>query len=549
MIVRVRNLRLHVDEEEALLVKKAAQRLGVNPVAIEDLKIARKAIDARRTEVYFTYHVDVKLKWGMRLPRSIFRAPDISVVEPVKEEPLILGSERLTYSPLIVGAGPAGLFCALTLAEYGYKPVVVERGRDLRRRVEDVDRFWQYGELDPESNVQFGEGGAGTFSDGKLTTRIGDVRVEKVLKTLVSMGAPPEIEYVKNPHVGTDRLREIVYNMRRRILELGGEIYFEARLTDLIAEGGHIKGAVINDAIEVDAEVLVLAVGHSARDVYRLLYRKGVSLTPKAFAVGVRIEHPQALIDRIQYGKYAGHPRLPAAEYRITYQDEETGRNVYSFCMCPGGYVIASASGENQVVVNGMSYCARDSGVANSALLVTVSPKDWDENILGGVALQEKMEKAAYLMGGGGYRAPAQKVVDFLMRQESSSFDKLQPTYRPGVIPTNLDRILPDFIAEPLRRALIDFDRRMPGFAGKEAVLTGVETRSSAPLRILRGEDFQSVSLKGLYPAGEGAGYAGGIVSAAVDGIKVAEQIIRTYAPPAKKTVLKDNRLSDARNL
>ena len=550
MRVRVRNLRLGLEESESRLKSLAAARLGIRAGSIKNWNIARKAVDARREKVVLVYAVDVELSGGIDLAPEILASPDVAVVQERPLPPLKEGEEILRYSPVIVGSGPAGLFCGLELARHGYRPVIVERGREVTKRVRDVEEFWNKRILNPESNVQFGEGGAGTFSDGKLTTRIGDERVDKVLETFVRFGAPEEIRYLKKPHIGTDRLRRVVEGMRRQILEWGGEIYFNACLTDVHWNSDGLKAITINRDLTVPCSVLVLATGNGARDVYRLLVSRGISVVPKGFAVGVRVEHPQVFIDTVQYGQWANHPRLGPADYHLTYQDRETGRACYTFCMCPGGNVIAAASEPETVVTNGMSYYARDSGVANSALVVTVAPRDWGNRALGGIEFQQKLEKAAFVLGGRDYRAPAQLVTDFLAGRDGYQLPDGGATYRPGVTPVNLWGILPPEIACVLKRGIQSFDRKMKGFIHPAAVLTGVETRTSAPVRIERGPDYSSVSVRGLYPCGEGAGYAGGIVSSAVDGLRVAETIITTYKKPLDKITLETNYgIIDARTI
>ncbi|MGE5415282.1 MAG: NAD(P)/FAD-dependent oxidoreductase [Acidobacteriota bacterium] len=547
MKVRVKNVRLELDQDESLLPQLAAKKLGLSVESVESTQIVRKAVDARRAEVHLVYSLDVEVSAKIRIPKEALNSPEIVIMQSRPESRLIHGDVELDQAPVIIGAGPAGLFCAMLLAQEGYKPVILERGRDVDSRVKDVDEFWQTGILSAESNPQFGEGGAGTFSDGKLTTRIGDERVNYVLDTFVRFGAPPEISYLKKPHVGTDRLREIIKCMRREILSMGGRIYFDARVTDIMLEGGRVTGLEINDSLKIKCGQVVLAIGNSARDVYRLLHERSVSIIPKGFAVGVRIEHSQSLIDKIQYGKHAGHPKLEPADYHLTYQDPETGRALYTFCMCPGGQVIACSSAPGQVVTNGMSLYARDSGMANSALVVTVPTHSLDdENPLAGMELQEMLENKAFEVGGSTYSAPAQRVVDFLAHQPSK---EASGTYRPGVTPSNLWNVLPHDICSVLARGLRQFDRTMPGFAAPEVVLTGVETRTSSPLRIERSASYCSVSCEGLYPCGEGAGYAGGIVSAAVDGLKVAEAIIKTYAKPLRRPEIVGGGLTDARNL
>lgn len=546
MRLRVRNIRLRLEQDENQLLGQLAKEIGVNAEHLEDLEIVRKSIDARRSQVFFVYTVDVDVK--AKVPKETLNSPTITLVQTRTQAQLEPGDQRLESSPVIVGAGPAGLFCALTLARHGYKPVLIERGRDLDRRVQDVEGFWATGKLDPDSNVQYGEGGAGTFSDGKLTTRIGDDRVDQVLETLIGFGAPPEIAYLKKPHVGTDRLRDIVKAMRREILHLGGEILFETRLTDIELTDDKVTGIVVNDGVPIKTSAVVLAIGNSAREVYRLLARRGISMIPKGFAVGVRIEHPQALIDKIQYGEAAGDPRLGSADYHMTYQDTELDRALYTFCMCPGGYVIAAASEEGQLVTNGMSLYARDSGVANSALVVTVPAQALDEeDPMMAIDFQEELERRAFVAGGSNYKAPAQTVGDFLHRKASRKIENA--TYRPGVTPANFWEILPMDICTVIARGLAKFDQNMPGFAQADAVMTGVETRTSAPLRIERNSDCVSVSAQGLFPCGEGAGYAGGIVSAAVDGIRVAEKVISQYARPMHKADFDMQGMVNARRL
>ncbi|MEA1961659.1 MAG: NAD(P)/FAD-dependent oxidoreductase [Bacillota bacterium] len=549
MKLRVRNIRLPLEYKASDIKELAAKKLKVRMKDIASCRIQKKSIDARRKTVHFNTTVDVELNVDVCITPEVMELPEITLVEEINISQLVPGNRSMTFAPVIVGSGPAGLFCALRLAQAGYSPVVIERGQDVDRRMQQVDRFWREGTLNEKSNTQFGEGGAGTFSDGKLTTRIGDPRIDYVLETFVKYGADEEIQILKKPHVGTDVIRQVVKDIRKEIIRLGGEFYFDSCVTDLIVNKGVINSIIINNETEMPCSLLVLAVGNSARDVYKMLYRKNISLIPKAFAVGVRVEHPQELIDRIQYGDFAGRNRLPVADYHLTYQDRSTGRSLYTFCMCPGGYVIGAGSQAGQVVTNGMSYFKRDSGIANSALVVTVHPGDWDHEPLGGVKLQEELEHKAFLMGGENYHAPAQYMTDFLDYRPTESLEGSLATFAPGVTPANLWKLLPQEVAEVMRRGLLAWGKRVNGFVHEQAVLTGVETRTSAPLRIEREASMCSVNVEGLYPCGEGAGYAGGIVSAAVDGLKVAETIITQFKVPATRPEIRSDTITRGSDL
>ncbi|KJR98874.1 MAG: hypothetical protein VR68_10095 [Peptococcaceae bacterium BRH_c4a] len=535
-MIRVNDIKLPIDAGEREAIRKElVRRLKVLEREIIDFKIFRRSVDARNKTnkedvIYFVYTVDVLLADEARV---LARSKDgrMSVTPDLVYHYVTPGQLKMEGRPVVVGSGPAGLFAALILAEMGYSPLVLERGGDVNSRTEAVDRFWKTGVLDTECNVQFGEGGAGTFSDGKLTTLIRDRRCRKVLEELVLSGAPEEILYINKPHVGTDILKGVVKNIRGKIIKLGGEFRFNCLVTDIPIRSGRVEGVVVNDsAVMIAAGAVILAIGHSARDTFGMLYERGVTMTPKAFSMGVRVEHPQGLIDKAQYKRLAGHEKLGAADYKLVYHDK-SGRSCYTFCMCPGGVVVAAASESGGVVTNGMSLYARDGKNANSALLVGITPDDFaSRHPLAGIELQRKWERKAFMLGGGNYMAPAQLVGDFLKGRPTSALGSVTPSYTRGVIPADLSLCLPSHVVATIKKAITDFDSKLKGFAYPEAVLTGVETRSSSPVRINRNEEYQS-SVGGLYPAGEGAGYAGGIISSAADGIRVAEAIVAKYRP------------------
>ncbi|WP_139905818.1 NAD(P)/FAD-dependent oxidoreductase [Clostridium thermarum] len=529
MAVRINNIVLSIDEDLHLLKDKTAKKLNISKDSISAFRIIRESIDARKKDnIKFNYSVELSCTNEEKVVKRA-KDKDISLEKETQSEEITPGNQKLSHRPVIVGMGPAGLFAGLLLARKGYRPIIFERGEDVDSRTKIVEHFWNTGELKGESNVQFGEGGAGTFSDGKLTTRIKDKRCDFVLAELVKAGAPEEIIYSGKPHVGTDILKDVVKNIRQEIIAKGGEVHFNSRLEDIIIQNRKIVAVKVNGN-EIPCELLLLAIGHSSRDTYEMLYNREVFLSPKPFSIGVRVEHPQKFIDEAQYGKYANHPRLRAADYRVAYTHEPLKRSVYSFCMCPGGAVVAAASEYNRLVTNGMSYYKRDKENANSALVVSVSPEDFQgTSPLRGMEFQRHYEELAYSVGGGNYEAPVQLVGDFLKDKNSTAIGKVTPSYKPGWNFVKLEKCLPNYVIDMLKIGLVEFDKKIKGFAMEDAVLTGIETRTSAPVRIDRKENLQSISTQGLYPVGEGAGYAGGIISAAVDGLRVAEEIVKTY--------------------
>ncbi len=524
------NLSLPFNAPDSMLKRLIANQTGLPVDVVGRLRIVHRSLDARdKGDIRYLYSVtlDVSETDGRRVLAR--RLGNVSVAPEEAKPELIPGSIPQPAPIVVVGLGPGGLFAAYELARLGYGVIVLERGKPISERKRDVDAFWSGGEPDPNSNIMFGEGGAGAFSDGKLTTRIKDARADDVVETLVRFGAEKSIAVDAKPHVGTDMLSDVIMNMRRELVRLGVDIRFNSCMTDFTSADGRITSVTVNGQEKIPCCAVILAIGQAARDTYRMLLSRGVELVQKPFAVGVRIEHPQEFINRSQFGSYAGHPRLGAAEYRLT---GKTGdRGVYTFCMCPGGVVVASSSDREQVVTNGMSYHARDGRNANSAIIVQVNPSDFGSDPLAGLVFQEKIERAAFRLGGGDYRAPAIRVGDFLSGKKPTGFGAVTPTYRPGVVPADIRRCFPAVIGNGIADGIRAFSRRIKGFDMYDAVLTAVESRSSSPVRIQRTESGEATRVKGLYPVGEGAGYAGGIVSAAVDGIKAAEKLISAYAP------------------
>ena len=524
-MIRIRQINVAIDEDENELITKCAKKLKTNKENIEEYKIVKKSIDARdKQNIVFCYEVDIKAKNENEILRKN-KSKDIFEASNTQYEFKITGKQKMKNRPVIVGSGPAGLFCGYMLASYGYKPIIIERGEQIEKRVKTVETFWKEGTLNKESNVQFGEGGAGTFSDGKLNTLVKDKmgRNKKVLEMFVEAGAPNEILYLNKPHIGTDLLRNVIINLRNKIINMGGDIRYNSSLTNIEIQDSHIKSIEINNNEKIETEVLILAIGHSARDTFRMLNKNKIKMEPKPFAVGVRVQHPQEKINYSQYGNFKDI--LPPAAYKLTYHSSN-GRGVYSFCMCPGGYVVNASSEDRRLAINGMSDHSRDSKNANSAIVVTVIPNDFNGNLFGGLEFQEKLEEKTYEIGEG--KIPVQTLNDFMENKKTEKIGSVELEMKGDYSLANLNEILPDYIAESLKEAFINFDKKIKGFADGDTILAAIETRTSSPVRILRDELGQS-NIKGIYPAGEGAGYAGGIMSAAMDGLKVAESIAKIY--------------------
>lgn len=527
-MIRINELKLPLNHSDDDLPAAICQRLKINAEQLQSFTVFRRGYDARKkSDIQLIYTLDVDTGIDEQLLKRHANDPQIRPTPDTSYKYVAKAPADLTERPIVIGLGPCGLFAGLILAQMGFKPIILERGKAVRERTKDTFGFWRKKPLNTESNVQFGEGGAGTFSDGKLYSQIKDPKHygRKVLTEFVAAGAPEEIMYVSKPHIGTFKLVTMVEQMRAQILELGGEIRFSARVDDILRDGEQLTGVKLSDGSELHSRFVVLAVGHSARDTFEMLYQRGVYMEAKPFSIGFRIEHRQSMIDSCRFGSNAGHPILGAADYKLVHHCKN-GRTVYSFCMCPGGTVVAATSEEGRVVTNGMSQYSRNERNANSAIVVGIDPeRDYPGHPLAGIELQRQLESAAFVLGGSNYGAPAQRVADFLAGRPSTELGDVQPSYTPGVKLTDLSGVLPDFAIAAIREAIPEFDKQIRGFAREDGLLTGVETRTSSPICIKRGTDCQSINTKGLYPAGEGAGYAGGIWSAAIDGIKVAEAL------------------------
>ncbi len=527
-MLRLTEIKLPLDHAEGAIEAAIVKKLGLRAGDLLGYTVFRRSYDARkRSDIHLIYTLDVELRNEAAVAkrckdeRNVGPTPDTSY-HFVAQAPAGL-SER----PVVIGMGPCGVFAGLLLAQMGFRPIILERGKEVRERTQDTWGLWRKRELNPESNVQFGEGGAGTFSDGKLYSQIKDPKFHglKVLREFVAAGAPEEIIYVSKPHIGTFRLVGMVEKMRQTIESLGGEIRFQSRVADIEIDNGQVEGVLLDNGERIASRHVVLAIGHSARDTFQMLYDRGVYIEAKPFSIGFRVEHPQSLIDQCRFGKFAGNPILGAADYKLVHH-ASNGRSVYSFCMCPGGTVVAATSEPGRVVTNGMSQYSRNERNANAAIVVGITPDDYPGHPLAGIDFQRQLEERAFELGGRNYNAPGQLVGDFIANKPSSEFGSVQPSYTPGVTLGDLSSALPDYAIQAIREALPAFDRQIKGFSMHDAVLTGVETRTSSPVRIKRNDvDGQSINTRGLFPAGEGCGYAGGILSAGVDGIKIAEAV------------------------
>lgn len=532
-MIRLTEIKLPLDHEESAIQDAIEAKLGINAGQVLSFNVFKRGYDARKkSKILLIYTLDVLVENEAELLEQFISDPHIKVTPDMEYKFVAKAVENQTERPVVIGFGPCGLFAGLVLAQMGFNPIIVERGKEVRERTKDTFGFWRKRTLNTESNVQFGEGGAGTFSDGKLYSQVKDPKHygRKVIEEFVAAGAPEEILYVSKPHIGTFKLVTMIEKMRASIIELGGEIRFSTRVDDVHMEDGQITGLTLSNGEEIKSRHVVLAVGHSARDTFEMLHERGVYMEAKPFSVGFRIEHKQSMIDEARFGKNAGNPILGAADYKLVHHCKN-GRTVYSFCMCPGGTVVAATSEEGRVVTNGMSQYSRAERNANSAIVVGIDPeRDYPGDALAGIRLQRELESGAYVLGGENYDAPAQKIGDFLKGRDPSAIGEVQPSFTPGIHLTDISKALPDFAIEAIREAIPAFEKKIKGFSTPDGLLTGVETRTSSPVCIKRGKDFQSINLKGFFPAGEGAGYAGGILSAGIDGIKAAEALALSMA-------------------
>ena len=534
-MIRLTEIKLPLAHPDTAIAEAVVQALGIQAGELRSVQVFKLSFDARKAELFQVYIVDVALTSDALEAEVLLRFDNNPHVRPTPDmayKPVATAPAHLTSRPVVVGFGPCGIFAALVLAQMGYKPIVLERGKKVRERTKDTWNLWRKNQLHPESNVQFGEGGAGTFSDGKLYSQIKDPRYlgRKVMQEFVKAGAPEEILVDAHPHIGTFKLVKVVEHLREQIIALGGEVRFEQRVTDVAIVDGQLQGLTVLDlatqqSYELPTQQAVLALGHSARDTFEMLYERGVYVEAKPFSIGFRIEHPQSLIDRARWGRHAGHPLLGAADYKLVHH-AKNGRAVYSFCMCPGGTVVAATSEVGRVVTNGMRQYSRNERNANAGIVVGITPEDFpSKHPLAGIELQRTLESTAYVLGGSTYEAPGQLVGDFVKGMASTALGSVEPSYKPGVKLVDLAAALPSYAIEAIREAIPVFGKKIKGFDWPDAVLTGVETRTSSPIKMTRGDDFQSLNVRGLFPAGEGASYAGGILSAGVDGIKVAEAV------------------------
>jgi uncharacterized protein len=535
-MISLQQIKLPITHLEEELQEKIADILGLTFEQVKDFHITKRAIDSRkkRQMIYFVYSIELSIENELNVLKSKIAKKNTKFHRICMKKPNVYEIPEVNVTkqdkrPIIVGSGPCGLFAALILAKAGMKPLVIERGGDVDSRIKDVETFLSTGILNTKSNIQFGEGGAGTFSDGKLNTLINNPRIKYIFDELVKAGAPDSILYDAKPHIGTDKIRGVAKNIREQIISRGGEVRFNTKLTDIKTDGKKLTSIILDDTEEIETDTLVLAIGYSARDTYEMLFEKNIEIMQKQFAIGVRIEHKAEMINKSQYDAFSNNKKLGSAKYKLVSHSEKN-RSVYTFCMCPGGYVMPSSSEEGVVVTNGMSEYAQDGENSNAALLVNVNPEDFpSEHPLAGIEFQRELEKKAFELGGSNYYAPVQLVSDFLKKQKSENIGDIMPSYKPGFTLVSLDDCLPDFVAESLREALPKFESKIKGFSNGDAVLTAIESRSSSPLRIVRDKESLQSNISGIYPAGEGAGYAGGIVSSAVDGMRVGEAILELF--------------------